>query len=574
VNADRSPLLKLLAAALAAGVIFWFWRSRLAFAPVPWPDQSAFFLPGTELFQWPPRWRMHSQAAFVPSYDTANFNTMPALPALLGAAARLTQPGLFSAARMARLISLLPLAAFAWLLWEWLSRSLSEVASRRAALLFPAVLGVAALLDPVARWGTQVVRTEAWVALAWILILRELWARGALTQPRERSRSLWKISGLLAAAAAFHFEAIILVPGAALGLYPFGARPLAALREWQRTLAIVAARTLLFLLPWLVYVGMHWALFREQMDTQFARLAGRAPVDSLYALFHTPFSSFGSAASYPKFFNVGKAAWWLLVVLLLNRTTYVAFARIFKAPHAQGAEASRSTAVTWAAAAAFGASIALWLLKYEVWFVTLSHFLLWAWFAAVLLLEERIWKGVSVPVLRVHRMKVPLGALGALYAAVSIFATFAQQRDIPAQYSWRTYAQWVDCVERAIQYGTPASTVARKKIWQPHLPDVLVELAARHPEYDLTRTLDFEVAPELPEKLATETDAIIFSRHFPVEAMGSYVPTYEGPARAEDRRRLGDDTEIPFARWALEKKFRNHACQAGPFWAVISLRSR
>ena len=52
---------------------------------------------------------MHAQAAFIPSYDTVNFNTLPALPALLGLSGHLISPRLVSATELIRFISLLPL---------------------------------------------------------------------------------------------------------------------------------------------------------------------------------------------------------------------------------------------------------------------------------------------------------------------------------------------------------------------------------------------------------------------------------------------------------------------------------
>src|SRR5437588_11825825 len=62
----------------------WVWLSPLAFAPVPWPDDSAFYFVAKELFKWPPRWVMLPQAPFEPSYRIFNFNTMPLYPLLIG----------------------------------------------------------------------------------------------------------------------------------------------------------------------------------------------------------------------------------------------------------------------------------------------------------------------------------------------------------------------------------------------------------------------------------------------------------------------------------------------------------
>src|SRR4051812_8337092 len=62
----------------------WVWLSPLAFVPVPWPDDSAFYFVAKDLFRWPPRWVMMTQAPFIPTYAIFNFNTMPLYPILIG----------------------------------------------------------------------------------------------------------------------------------------------------------------------------------------------------------------------------------------------------------------------------------------------------------------------------------------------------------------------------------------------------------------------------------------------------------------------------------------------------------
>src|SRR3954465_15722529 len=65
-------------------VMLWVWASSLAFVPVPWPDDSAFYFVARELFRWPPRWVMLPQAPFEPTYAIFNFNTTPLYPVLIG----------------------------------------------------------------------------------------------------------------------------------------------------------------------------------------------------------------------------------------------------------------------------------------------------------------------------------------------------------------------------------------------------------------------------------------------------------------------------------------------------------
>jgi hypothetical protein len=515
-------------AAAAAGYLF----SRLAFVPVPWPDGSAFHLPGLELVDWPPRWRMHAQAAFVPSYDEANFNTMPALPLLLGLASRLGLGEVFGAVQATRAVSLVALVVWAWLLWRWLARA----GGRRPAWLAAAV-GAAALLDPVVRWGTMVVRTETWIGLCWILVLTEL--------GRER-RAAWKIAAGLAAAAYFHFEAIVLVPAVAAGLWPWGAARGTRLRAWARELWAVGARTALLLGPWLLYVALNFRLFLEQMDIQFHRLAqGNQLIGSAYALFHSLFISHGSAASWPKFLNLGKGLFWALLLVMAVASARILFGR------ARRSETPRARAAIAAGLVAVAASFHLWFTKPEVWFTTLIHLFVWPWAGALVLARARVGRRA-------------VAGLAAAYAFVSLGATLVQARQAPASYSWESYRAWVDCIERAIGPGPG------KRVWQPHVPDVLIELVARDPTRDVTRTLDFPGREDLAEALVSRIDALIVSRHFAADE------SYEGPERPRDREMLADGVEAPFGPWVRDRlsraEWRMTVCQRGPFWAEIAAR--
>src|SRR3989440_3105981 len=82
INRKDLPSRAILAIPVLAALAVWL--SPLAFAPVPWPDDSAFYFVAKELFRWPPRWVMLPQAPFEPSYRIFNFNTMPLYPVLIG----------------------------------------------------------------------------------------------------------------------------------------------------------------------------------------------------------------------------------------------------------------------------------------------------------------------------------------------------------------------------------------------------------------------------------------------------------------------------------------------------------
>src|SRR5687767_14008516 len=117
---------------------------------------------------------MHSQAAFVPSYDQANFNLMPGLPLLLGSFEKLGFLKIFAPPLAIKVISALAWIAWAWLLWKWAFEALSQLQGKnrlnqKQIWINSSLFGLAPLWVPTIRWGTLVVRTETWVGLCWIL---------------------------------------------------------------------------------------------------------------------------------------------------------------------------------------------------------------------------------------------------------------------------------------------------------------------------------------------------------------------------------------------------------------------
>lgn len=526
-----------------------FCSTRLVFAPVPWPDGSAFYLPALELVSWPPLWRMHAQAAFVPSYDHANFNLMPALPLLLGIISKLGLLHIFSAPLLIKVISALGLAFWAWLLGRWIFESTKSI-------WIATWIGLAGLWDPITRWGTLVVRTETWVGLCWVFIVRELWK---MSQASEKNpRSFWKISAGLALAAYFHFEAIVLVPGVALALLPKNFNHPKSWRVWIQSLWKVGYQTTLFLSPWLIYVLLHFSLFLEQMQTQFFRLAGKNGwIANTYLLFHSLFLEHGSPEGSPKFFNLAKGLFWLLLIFLsvtLVRNLFPALTRRptsgEKAPLIRTLPTlSLGTAVT------FWASFYLWCTKAEVWFVALCHFTFWPWLGSTLLdLAERKKK-----------MAFAFALQGtAIFAVLSIASTWVQNSKIQPEYNWETYHKWITCLDRQIQSRV---SIASPKIWQPYIPDVLVELSSRHPSYDLTRALDFSEHSDRALNLLNKIDVLLLTTYFN-HRPGAVSPHYEGPSRPED---FSIQKELPFGvnqpgSWTTQ------ICQEGPFWAAILVK--
>src|ERR1700739_152895 len=104
---ETNPLIPLISLVfIPICIALWVWLSALAFVPVPWPDDSAFYFVAHELFKWPPRWVMLPQAPFEPTYRIFNFNTMPLYPLLVGL-------GRFVGIDGSHALKLWPLAAWA-----------------------------------------------------------------------------------------------------------------------------------------------------------------------------------------------------------------------------------------------------------------------------------------------------------------------------------------------------------------------------------------------------------------------------------------------------------------------------
>ncbi len=517
----RLPPLPALAAAFAATALVYF-LSPLSFDPVPWPDDSAFFLTGADWIRWPPSYRMHSQAAFVPSYDVANFNTMPGLPLLFGV---LNQLGL-RGSHAIRLPGMLAFAAWAFLVVVWaLRRGLRPGTAT--------LLGACALLSPSGRWGAMVVRPEIWQGLLWTAMLMEI--DGKAGRP-----SRWRLPALLAAAAYVHFEAIIWVPGVAAALALRARAPRPAARE----LWAVTWRVLVLLSPWLIYALAHWTLFWEQMDAQFHRLAEAHPyLTSPHSFFHSLFLHLGNPAGYPKFFNLGKGITWGALVVSLVLCV------------------RRREPAQIAAALGLAGAFYLWVTKPETWFTAMIHYSLWP-LVAVAGGPAARWRVVSA-----------LGAL-ALLAVLGGGTAVDQWRKLGRVYDWPTYRAWVDCIDSEIG--------ERRTVWQPHVPDALVELRSRRPERtdrDYTRASDFEALRARAEAHALQVDAIVHTLYLPVANLGlEETPeeargNHRGTARERDLDLLANYPWLPFRDLtALRLPDRSlRVCHQGPFWAALTL---
>ena len=528
---------KLMTATLLALLGVWFLSTRLSMAPVPWPDGAAYYIPGVELVSSHPHWRMHNQAAFIPSYDEASFNIPPGLPFLLGVADLLGVNRAMGAEFGIRAVSILGLLFLGWFVFKIASREL------RAGLAI--MLGLAVVVDPISRWGAMAVRTEIWVALTGVFLFGELLRK----EPR-----LWRISLALALGALFHYDAIILVPAAIIGLFPEGvSRPDDLLKEWWRRLWQVGVRTLIWLAPFILYTALHFQLFIEQMGTQFARLShGNFFIGkrAAYDAFHALFLDFGNAAGPPKFFNLGKIVLWTAIA--------VSFGAILR----------KRFKHSWATGATFLSALYLWATKPEVWFVSLAHFLLWPFLACVLMdLQNNARK----------RTFLLLASLASIYFAVSLISTQMQSQHIAPTYSWKNYQAFEACIERQI----PAYPASNYRVWELGYPDVLVDLRYLRDDLDLTRPLDFPDKLELALEKTSSYQMIIFNNYgdYPAE-LGDGI--YEGAPRGAQSfdGRLLLNGRIPYGEtvWRHLNQPENISqwnfkiCEGGPFWATLALK--
>ncbi|MGE4108701.1 MAG: hypothetical protein AB7F66_15970 [Bacteriovoracia bacterium] len=505
-------------------IVAFYWASSLSFFPVPWPDDSAFYLTGVEWIHSPSRYLMHSQAPWVPSYDAANFNTMPGMPLLLGLGNLVG----ISSPHAIRLYGMIFFAAWAWLL------AVGMGAPRRWTWL----VAIAAITCPAIRWGAMVVRPEVWVCLLWLLITLEI-GGGFWRRPHP-----WRIPLFLALGAYIHFEAVFWVLPTALGLFPWSSRETfsARTRTWARRLVGVTWRTLALLSPWLIYLLVHWSDFWSQMHTQFHRLAAEHPyLQSPHGVFHTLWISLGNPIDYPKFLNAGKFLFWGGSLLALAHAA-LGFA---KEPATRGIRA--------ALVAAYFSTWYLWASKPETWFTVMIHMTM----GTLMAYELGRW-------VRANPSRMAQGALGAAAVALIVVQSavaWDQWRKTREEYTWSNYHAWVDCLERGL--------AGRKKIWQPHWPDALNELKRRDFSRDLTRAVDFQGVDELIEKHAANVDAVLHSIFIPY-GHADWRRRHEGAPTESDRHWVGDFPWMPFKNFARAEDPKSYACQVGPFWALLS----
>lgn len=529
-NKKRSIIIPLLLCAIFAFYSF----TSLSLMPAPWPDDSAFFLPGLDWFTHF-KYRMHAQAAFVPSYDIANFNTMPLLPFLLGF--------FFKTGVITNVQGIHTLALFPYFL---ASLAMFRFLKSKTDLWSASLVSLGFATSPALRWGSTIFRPETFIGFIILLLMFLIYQYRAVAcrfsknstathakSLKARNKLCVQVAGLLAIGAYIHFEAIYIVPPIAVILL-FLNKPLII---WGR----VTLWTLLFLTPWFIYIGIHFTDFWTQMQTQFGRLDEHHPyIKSAHSLFHSLFLHNGSATGYPKFFNLGKILTWVLVILTGSA--------LLKNP-----KKITQTPFTFSMLLFFFSAMYLWFDKPETWFTTLIHYAIWGSFA-FLVIEFRS--------ATIH--KIGLTAV-ALLIVLQFATSVAQWREAKDLLTWNRYNDWTDCISD--------STANASEIWQPGWPDALIHLASKAPDKSYTRAVDFQNIEPLIINLANRLDAIIHSVQLPLNHPWA-DSSWDAKTTAEDLKFFNDYPWTAFPEIQPGKKigpgsWQAHTCHYGPYFAII-----
>ena len=516
------------------------WLSALSFVPVPWPDDAAFYFAAHELFQWPPRWVMLPQAPFEPTYAEFNFNTMPLFPILIGAGRWIGIDG-------SHLLKL-------WSLCAWgATGALLSIVCYRAGLpaLLASMCGLIVTMDPALRWTSVVVRPESMIALCGTALVLGL----TLGFPaRITAGRFWDpVAFLLAASAYLHFNAIHL-------LFPV----LFAYATQPRRLFDIAAKTALYLTPWLLAVWMHLDLFIQQMTTQWNRLAvPNRWLNTQQLAISSMFQDWGNPEPWPAFLlQWGGSGIWVLLLTAIGlgfaRPAVRHLQQIFRTRSnsvgatTPGAGLNLGIPAAWVVGAAW-----LWHTKPEPQFSSYIHFALWT-FCGLALLE--CWNRSQF-----RWLAHLLGLMSALLL-VFVYANISQAARLGSErtWNWDTYRSYVDCVERRLAgLEKELRGASPLQVWVPMFPDVTIELSRRHPGWSYTRHNDFGNRDALALRHGRQVDAVVLTE---IRERGDANADREGPLdRIQDVRSawLGEHGQILKADW---RGYVLHELDAEPGW--------
>jgi hypothetical protein len=534
----RSAWLGSAAIALPAIAALVTWLTPLSFVPVPWPDDSAYYLVARDLFSWPPRFTMRSMAPFEPTYAIWNFNTMPLHPILIGLGRQVAIDGSFG-------LKLWSLGA--WALTGALA--VSVLVRRGLPLAAAFAVALAFALDPTLRWAAAIPRPEPLVGLFAIALVLGL-SFGFPERFRARGRWWDPEAALLALAAYTHFNAIHLL-----------APVLCARIRQPRRLARIGLQTTGYLAPWILSVALHPVPFQRQMAMQWRRLAiGKGWLESAPLARRALFPELGTPQNLPVSVHWAGVAIFALIAL----AAAVVLAHIVRAVSARDAtdlpEGSLVPAAGWVLGAVW-----LWHSKPEVWFTYYLHASVWTLAGVGLLALARR---------RAARMRIALAVGLAPVLALFAYADVDQLARTSASSSWRwpRYHALIDCVDAQLsRFDGDLGHPQPFRVWAPTPPDVLVELSRRHPHWELTRTNDFPEREDLAVAHGREVDAVVVAETIQPTERDADGPLDRYPGvrsvwmtwRGYFLHRLGEDAEWMPRRWL---------CQQGRWQAFVFMR--
>jgi len=278
------------------------------------------------------------------------------------------------------------------------------------------------------------------------------------------------------------------------------------------------------------------------MEQQFSRLAeGHPYIKSAHSFFHSLFVETGNPLQYPKFYNAGKIAFWiglLLAVFSIIRKIKIS---------------ATDRPTTTAALAAVLTTFYLWLDKPETWFILLFHMALFPIFI------------LSLP--KFSKKSAPITVLIVFLIAIQTAVAAYQYKKTKGIYQWGQYHEWVSCIDEKIGDKT--------KIWLPTALDVLVDL------HKIKRERDYwghNCFPEHPDRIANhmkKVNVMIHTWALPTDDV-MVSKNYTGAPRSYDIDKVTNYPWIQYREYTaprMGEPWRGTVCQRGPFWAFISLKA-
>ncbi len=566
-------------AVVSAVVLLAVLGTPLAFAPVPWP------------------------LAWSPGEGTGSAPALPFLMSILDWVFRSSWAGDL---RMPfwKAASLAIWALGAVRLYSWL-----VPVSRGCAI---AVAG-AYIADPATRWASVSLRPEAAAASLWPFVAIELLRMADTKDEAARFHRSWILATLLALAFAFDFSSIQWLIPVAVGLWPWERPAGSRLRDWLRRVGQLAWRTGLLLLPLLLREALidPGALGRELVHS-WQQVFGASEVRTrLLEWFAAAFQLESAPRPMPRIFEAAVVVFWLLAFAMIPMTIRAAAWPLLRAQLAEGVQPDQRRVIITnaenhrAALAGFAPmasgmmafAVSLLILRNEpaVWSQAYLHSCVWTWVAGCMIQERRF--GVAYPPLppekrfgprrpdmtRVFRTIMTWSSV--LFGGFALASLTGWVLSSPSGYTWRTYRQWIGCIERSLLASASVTgTAPALRVWQTGAPDALGEIAARQSGFRTFYRVEAAAGDEPASSLSDYLrflDAIVLTSHVPdriVEpaAVRRGDDAYEGPEREQDRTRTIEGRKVAFGKWVRDEigsqdsGWRWQVCQAGAFWAQIA----